>query len=101
MKILGSYPKTRLRRLRKSSWIRNLISENNISHNVLNAKHHEKEASIIAQAGRLGAVTIATNMAGRGTDIQLGGNLDLRKKETKNLETDFSRVIILKSQSLF
>ena len=44
------------------------------SHNVLNAKQHEREAEIVAQAGRLGAVTIATNMAGRGTDILLGGN---------------------------
>ena len=51
-----------------------LLKEVGIKHNVLNAKHHEKEAEIIAQAGRLGAVTIATNMAGRGTDIVLGGN---------------------------
>jgi preprotein translocase subunit SecA len=49
-----------------------------ITHNVLNARHHEQEAFIIAQAGRPGAVTIATNMAGRGTDIKLGGNLDMR-----------------------
>src|SRR5690606_21536681 len=45
---------------------------------VLNARHHEQEASIVAQAGRPGAITIATNMAGRGTDIQLGGNADMR-----------------------
>lgn len=51
-----------------------LLRSTNINHNVLNAKHHEREAEIIAQAGRLGAVTIATNMAGRGTDIVLGGN---------------------------
>ena len=51
-----------------------LLKDVNITHNVLNAKHHEREAEIIAQAGRLGAVTIATNMAGRGTDIVLGGN---------------------------
>jgi len=44
---------------------------------VLNARHHEQEAQIVADAGRLGAVTIATNMAGRGTDIQLGGNVDM------------------------
>ena len=74
--------------IEKSEELSGYLKKNNISHNVLNAKHHEKEASIIAQAGRLGAVTIATNMAGRGTDIQLGGNLDLRKKETKNLETE-------------
>ena len=74
--------------IEKSEELSDYLKKNNISHNVLNAKHHEKEASIIAQAGRLGAVTIATNMAGRGTDIQLGGNLELRKKETKNLETE-------------
>ena len=51
-----------------------LLKDRNITHNVLNAKHHEREAEIVAQAGRLGAVTIATNMAGRGTDIVLGGN---------------------------
>ena len=48
--------------------------ESNIKHNVLNAKQHEMEAKIIAEAGKTGAVTIATNMAGRGTDIKLGGN---------------------------
>ncbi|MCB0328219.1 MAG: preprotein translocase subunit SecA [Bdellovibrionales bacterium] len=50
------------------------LTSRNVPHNVLNAKHHEREAEIVAQAGRLGAVTIATNMAGRGTDIMLGGN---------------------------
>lgn len=53
-----------------------LLGKKGIAHNILNAKHHEKEAHIIAQAGRLGQVTIATNMAGRGTDIVLGGNID-------------------------
>lgn len=53
-----------------------LLSKKGLSHNILNAKYHEKEAHIIAQAGKVGAVTIATNMAGRGTDIVLGGNLD-------------------------
>ncbi len=57
------------------------ILQNGIPHNVLNAKHHEKEAYIIAQAGRVGAVTIATNMAGRGTDILLGGNPEYLAKE--------------------
>jgi preprotein translocase subunit SecA len=70
-----------------SEVISNLLEKRKIAHNVLNAKHHEREAEIIAQAGRLGAVTIATNMAGRGTDILLGGNPEflareaLRKKE--------------------
>ena len=54
---------------------------NGIPHNVLNAKHHEREASIVAQAGRKGAVTVATNMAGRGTDILLGGNAEFLAKE--------------------
>ena len=53
---------------------RDLLKKRGIKHQVLNAKHHEREAEIVAQAGRLSAVTIATNMAGRGTDIILGGN---------------------------
>ncbi len=61
-----------------SEVISKLFEESEIKHSVLNARHHEQEASIIANAGRLGAVTIATNMAGRGTDIQLGGNLTMR-----------------------
>lgn len=61
-----------------------LLKKRGIEHHVLNAKHHEKEAYIIAQAGRVGAVTIATNMAGRGTDILLGGNAEyLAKKNLK------------------
>jgi preprotein translocase subunit SecA len=58
-----------------------MLKKRGIPHNVLNAKHHEKEAEIIAQAGRVGAVTIATNMAGRGTDILLGGNPEFLAKE--------------------
>ena len=58
-----------------------MLKKKGIKHNVLNAKHHEKEAFIIAQAGRLGSVTIATNMAGRGTDILLGGNPEYLAKE--------------------
>jgi len=54
--------------------IAGLLEKRGIPHQVLNAKHHQREAEIVAQAGRLGAVTIATNMAGRGTDIILGGN---------------------------
>tara|TARA_B100000029_G_scaffold75838_1_gene67568 strand:+ start:169 stop:2757 length:2589 start_codon:yes stop_codon:yes gene_type:complete len=67
--------------IEKSEKISLLLKNKKIQHNVLNAKHHEKEASIIAEAGKLGAVTIATNMAGRGTDIQLGGNLNYLPKE--------------------
>jgi preprotein translocase subunit SecA len=60
--------------IEKSEYLSDLLKRNGISHQVLNAKHHEKEAAIIAQAGRLEAVTVATNMAGRGVDIILGGN---------------------------
>ncbi len=64
--------------IEKSEDLAALLKKNKIPHNVLNARYHEQEAHIIAQAGRVGAVTIATNMAGRGTDIQLGGNADMR-----------------------
>lgn len=68
----------------KSEKLSQILKKRGIKHEVLNAKNHEKEAEIVAQAGRLGAVTIATNMAGRGTDIMLGGNpLFLTKKELK------------------
>ena len=60
--------------IEKSEYISSLLKKRGIPHTVLNAKYHEKEAEIVAQAGKLGAVTIATNMAGRGTDIMLGGN---------------------------
>lgn len=60
--------------IRKNEELSKMLSDAGIAHNVLNAKNHEKEAMIVAQAGRLGAVTLATNMAGRGTDIILGGN---------------------------
>lgn len=60
----------------KSELLSEILSKRGIPHHVLNAKHHEKEAEIVAQAGRLGAVTISTNMAGRGTDIVLGGNAE-------------------------
>ncbi len=65
----------------KSEKISNLFRKNGIKHNVLNAKHHQREAEIVAQAGRLGAVTIATNMAGRGTDIILGGNSEFMARQ--------------------
>lgn len=67
--------------IEKSEYLSNILKKMGIKHNVLNAKHHEKEAYIIAQAGRVGAVTIATNMAGRGTDILLGGNAEYLAKE--------------------
>ncbi|ALA66845.1 preprotein translocase subunit SecA [Corynebacterium lactis] len=61
----------------KSEYLSRLLQREGIAHSVLNAKHHDKEAEIVALAGRLGAVTVATNMAGRGTDIVLGGNPDI------------------------
>ena len=66
--------------IEKSELLSQLLKREGIPHNVLNAKHHEKEAEIVAQAGHLGAVTIATNMAGRGTDIMLGGNAEFMAK---------------------
>ncbi len=74
-----------------SEYLSRLLKKENIPHNVLNAKFHEQEARIIAEAGRPGAVTIATNMAGRGTDIVLGGNLDA---ELKALESPTPEAII-------
>ena len=67
--------------IEKSEELSTLLRSANIPHNVLNARYHEQEALIIAQAGAPGAVTIATNMAGRGTDIKLGGNLDMRMSQ--------------------
>ncbi|MBQ9471736.1 MAG: preprotein translocase subunit SecA, partial [Ruminococcus sp.] len=66
--------------IEKSEQLSKLLKKSGVQHNVLNAKHHEKEAEIVAQAGKLGAVTIATNMAGRGTDIVLGGNAEYMAK---------------------
>ena len=62
--------------IEKSEFLSGLLTEAGVTHNVLNARQHEKEAKIVADAGKLGAVTIATNMAGRGTDIKLGGNVE-------------------------
>ena len=73
----------------KSELLSELLKRNGIKHTVLNAKHHEREAEIIAQAGKEGAVTISTNMAGRGTDITLGGNADfMAKNEMRRLGID-------------
>lgn len=66
--------------IERSEALSKKLTSENIEHQILNARYHEQEASIIAQAGRLGAVTIATNMAGRGTDIQLGGSLEIQIK---------------------
>ena len=71
-----------------SEYLSNLLKREGISHQVLNAKFHEKEAQIVAEAGRPGAVTIATNMAGRGTDIVLGGNLDAELRALESPESD-------------
>jgi len=70
--------------IERSELLASLLKKRGVPHNVLNAKHHEKEAEIVAQAGKVGAVTIATNMAGRGTDIVLGGNPEyLAKNDMK------------------
>ena len=73
----------------KSEEISQVLKRSGIQHTVLNAKHHEKEAEIVAQAGRLGSVTISTNMAGRGTDIMLGGNPEyMAKNDMRKLDYD-------------
>ena len=70
--------------IEKSEKISKLLYEKKIKHNVLNAKQHDKEAKIVAEAGKIGAITIATNMAGRGTDIQLGGNKNILDRSTES-----------------
>ena len=77
--------------IEKSEKISELLEKQRIEHKVLNAKHHENEAKIIAEAGKLGAVTIATNMAGRGTDIQLGGNKKEFTANQNNIEKKLSK----------
>ena len=75
--------------IEKSELLSSLLKKRGIKHEVLNAKYHDKEAEIVAQAGKLGAVTIATNMAGRGTDIMLGGNAEyLAKAEMRRMQFD-------------
>ncbi len=84
----------------KSEEISRLLKKNGIKHNILNAKNHEREAEIVAQAGRFGAVTIATNMAGRGTDILLGGNPEyLAKKRLR--EEGVEREVIDLATSMY
>ena len=102
--------------IEKSETLSKHLKDARIKHNVLNARHHEQEAKIIAEAGCLGAVTIATNMAGRGTDIQLGGNVEMRvieavendpecdvAKVRAEIETEISdsRKAVLKAGGLF
>ena len=67
--------------IERSEFLSELLTKEGIEHKVLNARHHEQEAQIVGDAGKPGAVTIATNMAGRGTDIQLGGNVEMRVME--------------------
>ena len=74
--------------IEKSEQLSQMLKAEGIEHNVLNARHHEQEAQIIADAGKLGAVTIATNMAGRGTDIQLGGNVEMKVLEAITADPD-------------
>ena len=82
--------------IEKSEHLSRLLKQRGVPHVVLNAKHHDREAEIVAQAGKIGAVTIATNMAGRGTDIKLGGNAEyLAKAEMRRL--GFSEELIVES----
>ena len=82
--------------IEKSEHLSKLLKQRGVPHVVLNAKHHDREAEIVAQAGKIGAVTIATNMAGRGTDIKLGGNAEyLAKAEMRRL--GFSEELIVES----
>ncbi|MBL4784312.1 MAG: preprotein translocase subunit SecA [Cohaesibacteraceae bacterium] len=97
--------------IEKSEELSSILTKDNIEHRVLNARHHEQEAYIVAQAGVPGAITIATNMAGRGTDVQLGGNVDMRvefelgditeeaERKTRT-ETIQSEVAVLKKEAL-
>jgi len=80
--------------IEKSELVSSLLKKKGIKHVVLNAKHHDKEAEIVAQAGKLGAVTIATNMAGRGTDNMLGGNADyMAKSDLRKAEMDENLIV--------
>ena len=80
--------------IEKSEMLSQMLTEAGITHNVLNARQHEQEAQIVADAGKFGAVTIATNMAGRGTDIQLGGNVELKVIEALDADPDADPVAI-------
>ena len=84
--------------IEKSEFLSTLLKRENLEHNVLNARQHEQEAQIIGDAGKVGAVTIATNMAGRGTDIQLGGNVEMKVlaalSKDENADPDILRTLI-------
>ncbi|MES1198357.1 MAG: preprotein translocase subunit SecA [Pseudomonadota bacterium] len=84
--------------IEKSEYLSSLLKQRGIPHQVLNARYHEQEAQIVAQAGVPGAVTIATNMAGRGTDIQLGGNVDMRLKAGLKGDEAPEQIAVLKKQ---
>jgi len=88
------------RSIEKNEFLSRLLKRKGIRHELLNAKYHEREAEIIAQAGRKGAVTVATNMAGRGTDIVLGGNPDyLAKEKMKKMGYDFHTIFMASEYS--
>jgi preprotein translocase subunit SecA len=82
----------------KSEKLSAMLKAKGIPHQVLNARYHEQEAQIVAQAGVPGAVTIATNMAGRGTDIQLGGNLDMRLRQALKGDETPEQIVVLRKQ---
>ncbi|MBK8542447.1 MAG: preprotein translocase subunit SecA [Caulobacteraceae bacterium] len=84
--------------IEKSEFLSTMLKQRGIPHQVLNARYHEQEAQIVAQAGVPGAVTIATNMAGRGTDIQLGGNIDMRMKAALKGDETPDQIAQLKRQ---
>ncbi|MGB0670175.1 MAG: preprotein translocase subunit SecA [Rhodospirillales bacterium] len=84
--------------IEKSELLSDLLKKRKVPHEVLNARHHEREAYIVAQAGIPGAVTIATNMAGRGTDIQLGGNLEMRVAHELGENPDDAAIARIKAE---